>query len=455
MFVAKIFYCPILISVLGVITSVVYSEISYIFPFFTVILLSCLLIFLFNKIESRINMHLDEKNLKHSSFVVLAWLVIICLFSIPFVFTGIYYGETLPEFKNYINCLFETVSGITTTGLTIVNNEENLTKSVQIWRSLIQWFGGLGIFYFITIFLSDEDLLKRNEKLVLQETHLIYSEEDYFKNFIKKTIALYLLFTLVLMALLYHSGLDLWSSINYSLTLISTGGFGIDSDSVTSFGVNTKFLFILAIILSSSPLIRLNSSRQRIIELLSYLLLIFLVAFTSFMLFGNDYSKLDLIFQTVTSIGTAGFFTLDNTLFSDFQFFFFSFLMIIGGCSGSTAGGIKIRRLYSYLKQTWYILSNNHKKIDKTKEAKWYFLIAWISIVLISSIVLKFLLGLSFSKIFFEVNSALSCVGLSSGLVSAELPMIAQLIFIFLMLIGRLELVSSLFKIELCYSKKK
>ncbi len=290
--------------------------------------------------------------------VSLGWLSASFFGALPFYLSGV-----IPELTN---SFFETASGFTTTGATILNDIESLPRSLLLWRSMTQWLGGMGIVVLTVAILP----LLGIGGLQLLKAEAPGPSVDKISYRIATTAKylwlIYLTMTLVLFFLLYTGGMDVLNSLTHTFSTLSTGGFSPRQDSIAYFEsayihyVITIFMFLsslnfvlhFSLITGNFKKITTNS------EVKAYIVIVFIAtSFITYNLFSSYGTGLEesfrlAVFQVLTIITTTGFIT-DNfeswPLFS--QVILFS-LMFVGGCSGSTAGGIKIVRILLLLKQS-------------------------------------------------------------------------------------------------------
>lgn len=279
-----------------------------------------------------------------------AWLLLSAFGAIPFLLSG-----TIPH---YIDALFETVSGFTTTGATILTEIESLPRGILFWRSFTHWIGGMGVLVFMLALLPSAGG---------QAIHLLRAETTgptkgkLVPKLRQTAIILYLLyFTLTLLQtiLLVIAGLPLYDALVTAFATAGTGGFSVMNDSIAGyanpavewitavfmllFGVNFNLYFFL--------LVRKFRAALKNEELRVYLLLCAgatgIIALNTWHLFQHAEGCLRSAFFQVTSImSTTGFATLDYNLWPDLSKTILVFLMLIGACAGSTAGGLKVSRV--------------------------------------------------------------------------------------------------------------
>ena len=299
----------------------------------------------------------DVEILSAFLLTLISWILLTFISALPF-FLGTS-DLTLSD------AFFESMSGLTTTGATIIENLDNTSKSLLIWRAMLQWLGGIGI---IVIAIAIFPILKIGGMQLFQ-SEFSSKEEKVLPRTTKIATGIglvYIILTFVCSVLLKLSGMSLFDSIAHGMTIIATGGFSTKDMSIGFFdSLYTEIVTIFFMILSSLPFILLfQSMRGKLIDLITssqvqfFLILIFLVTiFVSFWL--KRYYEVDF-FQSlrisafaVVSISTgSGFSTYDFSVWGSFTTLLFLFLMLIGGCSGSSSCGLKIFRIQILLKSS-------------------------------------------------------------------------------------------------------
>ncbi len=284
--------------------------------------------------------------------VAIAWLFLSVFGSLPFSLSG--------AIGDYIDCLFEAVSGFSTTGATVLTDIESLPKSLLMWRSLTQWIGGMGVLVFIIA------ILPKNDPGVI---HLIKAETPgpQFGKLVSKLrfsarilYAIYVVLTLVEAILLMIGGMDVFDAFLHAFSTAGTGGFSSKALSIGGYEslyieiVVTLFMLIFSINFNLFYLILIGRvvSVVKSEELRAFLIIV-VVAITSISIsltvegvygsFGESlrYSS----FQVASIISTTGFATADYTTWPMMAQIILLCLMLIGGCQGSTAGGLKVSRI--------------------------------------------------------------------------------------------------------------
>jgi len=300
---------------------------------------------------------------KRESFisVTFSWLLFALFGSLPFIFSG--------EIRSFPNAFFESTSGITTTGATILNDIEALPKGVLFWRSLMQWLGGMGIIVFSLALLP----LLGGEAAQLFDAESTGLTRDKFRprvaQMAKRLWGIYLILTILLAVLLFFGHMDPFDAICHAFTTISTGGFSTKQLSVAYWDstyiemVLCVFMVIGAINFSLFYfLIKGRFGKFFFDEELRWFLGIILVAvlIVTMGLFLHDTISIRLkdafrvaIFQVISIFTTTGFRTGDFVQWGTFFLILFLFLMVVCGCSGSTSGGMKTVRALVLAKNTF------------------------------------------------------------------------------------------------------
>ena len=281
----------------------------------------------------------------------------------------------------YLNSCFETMSGFTTTGITLLSHLDELPRSILFWRAFTQWIGGLGILsMFILIGFRGGSAAN---KLFLAEGHKVATPRPSPSMFNTARVfwTLYICFTIAEASILILLGLDLFDSITHAMTTISTGGYSIHDSSIEYYRIRgfanadlieiTIMVFMMIGAVSFFVHYRIRKGKIRALWdnteiryfwfiIIAGVLLIFLhhtgiygISFREYN--GSDYSGLkgimfnikEVAFQVVSILTTTGYTTRDisSSYFTPFAKQIFLILMMVGGCAGSTSGGVKVIRI--------------------------------------------------------------------------------------------------------------
>ena len=413
------------------------------------------------------NRNVDLKISLKEAFIitVLSWLLLTFLCAVPFLYTEVNLG--------IVDALFESMSGVTTTGATTLYNLESLPKGILIWRAFLQWLGGIGI---VVIALFILPFLRIGG---MQLFHL-EGDDPYDKTLpkitsvIKKIFIIYLVLTTVLIFLYYISGMMLFDAISHSFSTISTGGFSTYDNSFAFFN-NDKILLVAIIfmILGSLPFLVIvqttsknlfaifKDNQIRVFILILSIAIVIIFYFAKNYIEGSYLSKIVAVsFNTISIISGTGYTSENFENWGNYASVLFLILMFIGGCAGSTTGGLKVFRfliLFKYinlhlkkmLKPHSIVTSQfNGKNINEsTYESVMSFFFLYILTFFISALLLSFS-GLDFLTCISASASTISNVGPGLGSVIGPegnygvLSSYSKIILIATMFLGRLELLT-------------
>jgi trk system potassium uptake protein TrkH len=391
--------------------------------------------------------------------ITLFWLVLAIAGSLPFYLSGM----------SVIDSFFESMSGITTTGATVITNIDGLDKSLLMYRQLLQWMGGMGL---IVLAIAVMPILGiGGGQIYKTEIPGAMSDQKLTPRITETAKALWTIYfgLTVLCALMYWiAGMNGFDAIAHSLSTVSIGGFSTHDDSIgffNSFGIELVCIIFMIISASSFALHYGAIFRGRALRyfydpefrfFISIILLVF--AASSLILFfnpGSSESQRSVLFQAVSIVSTTGFTTTDYSLWPSVIGFLLLIGAFIGGCSGSVGGGIKSWRILIMLnhahKQLIKIIHPRavvsvkigSKVVDSSvAESVWGF----FSIYVISFMLLLFALlatGLDFTSAFSAIGACLNNLGPGLGEVSANYSSVTSAgkgILAFGMILGRLEI---------------
>ena len=391
----------------------------------------------------------------------LSWLSIAIFGSLPFFFSNVNFSFT--------NAFFESMSGITTTGSTIISNLENMPKGILLWRAILQWLGGIGI---IVMAITLMPIMNVGGMQLFKISNNESSEKVLPKS---KEVALRLIYIYtaltILCALSYKFlGMNFFDSLTHSMTTIATGGFSNYNDSIgffNSFSIEISAMFF--IILGSLPFIvyiKFLSGNKKIffsdIQIKTFLKIIFfsiIVLMIYLSMSNSENLSLRAIFFNVISILTGtGYVNAQFDNWGGFSLILFLVLMFIGGCAGSTTCGVKIFRiqiLYSFISNQIkkiiypkgiFVLKYDQNIINNKFVSS---IISFIYLYLVVFFVLAILLsltGLDFITSISGAATSISNVGPGLGSIIgpngnfSSLPDISKWILTLGMILGRLEL---------------
>lgn len=405
---------------------------------------------------------------------VLAWITISILGMLPFLITAHWVPDgpaataTLLAFRDPWNALFESVSGFTTTGLSVTARPEDLPHALVWWRSFSQWMGGVGV---IVVMLSVFHPEQYGLRLFFAEAREKTIVPDVFET-VRTIWWIYLLFTALAIVALRLAGMSWWHALNYALTGIATGGFGATNGNIGAFGAGPRLVMIVIFVagaISFASHYRILAKGQVSVlwkdsetRLLFVLLLVGAVLLTmENWWFTGRLQLLDSAFHWASALCTAGFQSIDLGQWSPVARLLLVAGMIMGGAAGSSAGGLKlyrvlllskgaIARIGRMARQPWRLFEHETLGDDEEAmrrlhalEAASLLALLWITALILGTIVLAHVVGPNFTvdSVLLETASALGVVGMSTGITGPALPAAGKAVLIVLMWMGRLEIV--------------
>ena len=396
--------------------------------------------------------------------VTCTWILLSFFGMLPFYLGG--------YIDNVTDAFFETMSGFTTTGSSILTDIEALPKGVLFWRSLTQWQGGIGMVVFTVALLP----IFGGGACQLFDAETTSITHERFRPRVtqvaKRLWGVYLFLTLCLIGLLWAGPMDLYDAVNHAISAISTGGYSTKNDSIAYFNspyveyVITAFMFIGA---TNMTLIYFLFNGQ-VKKLFKDEELRWFVCFVGVMIaitmcwilsqgFVQDFEVAfrKSAFQVVTLVSTCGFITDDYLPWGPFFWIISLILMFICGCAGSTSGGLKMGRfviltknLFNEFKKQTHpnavipVRMNGHVVASHVVHRVLAFFFAYVVLIVVSSLVLS-LDGMGFEESVSAAVSAISNIGPGLGSIGpvnnfSQVPDISKWFLSFLMMIGRLEI---------------
>ena len=406
--------------------------------------------------------HENKLNLQQAFLLTaLSWLSVAIFGSLPFFFSNLDFSFT--------NAFFESMSGITTTGSTVIVNLENMPKSILLWRAILQWLGGIGI---IIMAITLMPIMNVGGMQLFKISSNDSSEKVLPKS---KEIALRLIYiysglTMMCALTYYVFGMNFFDSMTHSMTTLATGGFSNYNDSIgffDSLAIETSAMVF--IILGSLPFItyiKFISGNKTIffsdtqIKTFFKIIFISILVLSIYLIFNNSstYNIRSIFFNVISILTGTGYVNAQFDNWGGFSLLIFLSLMFIGGCAGSTTCGVKIFRfqiLYLFiinqLKKIIYpkgvfIIKYNQSSIDEKFISSiisfifFYFVIFFILTALLS------LTGLDFITAISGAATSISNVGPGLGPEIgpngnfSSLPDVSKWILSLGMILGRLEL---------------
>lgn len=397
--------------------------------------------------------------------IAIAWIFWSAFGALPFYLSG--------EIPSYIDALFETVSGFTTTGSTILTDIEAISYGMNFWRCLTHWIGGMGVLVFVLSLVSIED----KHSMHLMRAEVPGPEKDKLvpktKDSARILYIMYFVLTAVEVIFLLAGGMNLYDSIIHSFSTAGTGGFSNQQISVGAYnsayidGVITVFMILFGINFNVFYLMILRKFKAAFKneEMHVYLGVIAVasIAITINILHLYDGSILKsfryAVFQVAAMITTTGFATADFNLWPQFSQCILLGVMVIGACAGSTGGGMKVSRVLILLKsvkqeikriihpKSVSMVKVNGKKIgEDTIHGAYIYLVAYMTIFIFSTLIISLDTASNFPTTISAVVTTMNNVGPGIDIVGpmggfADFSILSKLVFCFNMLVGRLEII--------------
>lgn len=395
--------------------------------------------------------------------VALGWLTMVTFGSLPYLFCG--------EISGVADAFFETMSGMTTTGATILTDIESMPEGILFWRSMTQWIGGMGI---IVLTVAIFPLLGIGGiELFSAEAPGPTSDKIHprIQETAKRLWLIYVSLTAILLVILKMAGMSFFDAVNHALTTMATGGFSTKNASMAAFDSPAiQYPIILFMFLAgtnySVTYLALKGKFDKVWkndEFKFYLLIVgalaIVVSFSVFLATGQQFEKSfrDSLFQIVSVITTTGFVSADYTAWTPWLTMLFFMMLFVGASAGSTSGGVKLIRHLVFLKNSVLefkrlvhprailpLKLNGMVVAPRIMTHIIIFLLLYLFLFVAGSVIMS-LLGYDFLTSVGSVATSLGNVGPGIGKVGpvdnfAWLSDEAKWFLSFLMLLGRLEL---------------
>lgn len=396
--------------------------------------------------------------------VTLIWVFASIFGSLPYIFSG--------EMASVTDSFFETLSGFTATGITVIDNVEKMPRSLLLWRSMTQWLGGLGIIVLLVAIFSN--MGTGGMQLAKAEITGPVKEKlrPRFSDSAQSLLIIYVILTVLDILALVICGMDVFDAVNFGLTTVSTGGYATKTASLGAFSqVSIQWVTIVFMFLSAtsfSLLFRFTTTHDIHVlwdngewRLYVEIILIFSLVIGASLVKNQGYGLTDAfrtaLFTVVSLTSTTGFILEDFEVWTPVVQLLLLFLLFCGGCAGSTSGGVKLERLLIVSRQArnelMYTLHprmvttlriNGNVIANRTIINVCFYILLYIFIVLLSTLAAA-VCGLPLMEAF---TTSLTCLGNGGPSLGAfgptesfsALPTFLKYWDCALMLAGRLEL---------------
>lgn len=458
-YIGFVIICMSIFMIMPILVSRIYNDnITYFYSFIFSILISLFAgLILFYKFNSN---NLYTLSLKGSLIFVLSiWIITAFFCSLPFILSGD---------LTFIDAYFESMSGITSTGFTMYSSVP-VAYSIRLWRSILQWFGGLGIIFLLLVLIPSIVSLKR--------LYLAEGKTEQMTPNIKHTsqifIKIYVILTILAISLYLLVGLDPFNAVCYTFSGLGTGGFVSDSNNLNNFAnplfqIVTIFVMIMG---GTNFILHYNIMKGNFrnfykdIEV-RYMFLFILLAtiLVSINLFQNNLYNHDLLvifrhalFQVVSILTSTGFQSTDINNWPALSYHVLIILMFIGGSVCSTASGIKIYNIVIVLKSIWWEIQSiffpkniivfrkvfhDNKEITVSNESLkqiFTFIFAYLLLFVVSMVIVLFFCN-DFKVAVAIVAGSIGNTGLGPSYINTSIPLIVKIVLLFDFLAGRIGL---------------
>lgn len=392
--------------------------------------------------------------------VSLSWLVLSCIGTLPFLLSG--------SIESFADAFFETASGFTTTGASILSDVESLPYSILFWRSFTHWIGGLGIVMFVIIIMPTLGMTA--SQLLPMESSLKVKIHPKTKAVGLRLLYVYIMLTVAEVILLNLGEMNLFDSICHTFGTVATGGFSTRNDSIAGFSAYSQYIIALFMFLSGVSfviyyfIVKFNFRKVKHNDELWFYLgtILFFGTVAMCVLLANTTKSIEPafregFFQVISIVTTTGYVSTDYSFWPPAGIVIIFLMMFAGACTGSTAGSIKMVRHLIVVKNIRNALAklvhpnlitqmklNNKPLSDKTNISTISFVVLYLFIFLAATVLIA-IIGTDPITAASAVAASLGSVGPGLGSIGpmsnySVFPVISKLIFVILMIIGRLEI---------------
>ena len=460
--IGKILAVEAILLVFPAIGAVLYGENTLISFALTIAALSVTALFCMKKKPKKPTIYAKEGYV----IVALSWILMSLFGAMPFYFSG--------NIPNFIDAFFETVSGFTTTGATIIRNVEALPKSLLFWRSFTHWIGGMGILVFVIAIMPKTENSSMHVMRAEVPGPTVGKLVSKLRASARILYGIYCILTALQIVMLIAGGMPVFDSIVNSFATAGTGGFAILGNSIEGYSsvysemVIAVFMLLFGVNFNLYYMILIKQGKQALKseELRNYVGIVAAsVIIIAISLISTKHEVADAFrysfFQVASIITTTGFSTTNFDTWPMIAKFVLVFLMVIGACAGSTGGGIKVSRLIILIKSGMRDIKKaiNPRSIETVKVDRrtvdepvvksvsvffaTYILIAAISMFFVA------IDGRDFATTSTAVIACISNIGPGLGAVGpygnfADFSVLSKIVLSFDMLAGRLELIPML-----------
>ena len=395
-----------------------------------------------------------------SLIVSFSWIFFSLIGSLPYIISG--------SIPGYINAFFESMSGFTTTGASILTDIEILPKSIVFWRSLTHWIGGIGIIVLVIVIMPSLHMGSYN--LFTFESSVQEKIRPKIKSVGRRLLLIYVLLTVAEIIFLLLGKMNLFESVCHAFGTVATGGFSPKNSSIIGYSPYVQYVvavfmllagvnFVLYYYLFKREFKKIGENGELKFYLMIVLVIGFILTFSLYFTMNKTFEESfrEAFFQLISIVTCTGFASADYLLWPSFGWMIIFMAMFLGGSTGSTAGGIKmarhlvlvknIKRFFQQLRSPNAIINlklNNKILSEESNRTILTFIVLYFLIFVFSSILLV-AIGIDGKTASSSVATCMAGIGPGIGTVGpasnfAHLPEVAKIVLSFLMLLGRLEI---------------
>lgn len=416
-----------------------------------------LILYVFKRAGSEI----ESLTKKDASIIVsFSWIFFSLTGALPYIIS-----HSIPGF---INAFFESVSGFTTTGASILTDIEILPKSILFWRSLTHWIGGIGIIVLVIVIMPSLNMGSYN--LFTFESSVQEKIQPKIRAVGRRLMLIYLLLTITEIIFLLLGNMNLFESVCHAFGTVATGGFSPKNTSIAGYSPYIQYVIMIFMLLAGVNFVlhyylfkrdfkKIKENEELRFYLLVVIVIGFILTLSLYLKMNKPFEESfrEAFFQIISIITCTGFASADYLIWPTFAWTIIFLAMFLGGSTGSTAGGIKMARHLLFFKniKMFFLqlqspnviknlkLNNNIVSEDNNRTILSY-IVLYFLIFAFSSILLVFF-GLDGKTASSSVATCMAGIGPGIGTVGpvsnfAHLPNIVKIILSFLMLLGRLEI---------------
>jgi trk system potassium uptake protein TrkH len=436
-----------IVTLFAVIPAFAYNEQKPLISFFITSVVFLVAGFLMNALCQR-----KELDFKSSCILIsIAFFALGIIGAIPFLYSNVFTGADVTS--KIINSFFESVSGYTSTGMSMITNLDTMPRSIIFYRGLTQWIGGIGIVFIVLVFFDSSDSLEKLGKAIGFKKLTSTMTNTYIRIF-----GIYSAYTIIFFGILYATGIRDWvTNISLVLSGISTGGFSPANDLSALMKFPSNIVMIFLMIAGATSFVvhfRIFLGKFKKAANLEFVVFVSLIFVFSIIFWLTSKADIAASFFHVTSAATTtGYSYINPGSMAPSAIILLLILMFIGGSTYSTAGGVKVMSIIIFFKSIYWIMKgifngNLEPFVLRRKELSYLDVSSSLVLIIVAMsiiILLAFVFtcfGYSMQDSIFEITAAISNGGLSVGIATPSLEAGLKLVLAFVMIIGRIGIIA-------------